>query len=758
MADDYELGTVGPIPTVNPNVAKIGEMLKIAKKYADQYYVKDYVPLIGGTTLGEFLLGKAPEEIERWGQGDYPVRNPNEVVGTGGNRLDVWKAGRFEPTFDVATNVVAPLAGAVKVTKGMPVGASIMGPESKLWKPEMAFQAGKMEAKGAKADEILEATGMVRGLDNQWRSELSDQFAKMKQKGDMFSEQYMAAKDIDPIQVHLIKAEEAKYGKSPPDVWKMNNEEYEDYFKFRQEKIDEHNALQKAPVKVKDMLDHPQLFEAYPHLGEIKVQVGSGHGGQRGSYNDAQKTITLAGHLSPEEARSTLLHELTHGIQAKEGFNRGGNPDMFTHQKLAQELKQNLEIRGVADVVKKGMPNGTEDEILAKLENIYKNKGFDQEYIKKALDRDYWTDEIAQKIVKDYGLDTGRAFPYTKEEMYKNLAGEAEARMVQNRLDLSPEELRQKFPYQYAPKNHGLDIDPDVANVISDRGQLINEPSQSIDFSKIPTKEEYEAMVGKGQMRQARTFEQDLEDTLTGKVPGNKFDIPMEHSYDYESGDFTKRLKDAGLHVYDDKYGTVFVGKTPKDLEVMKNADTPIEHGLSYGYTPEDIAKFYTNRRGGRSDIGYSEYLDDLKYVQNKYAPIEESVDYRGAHKAPRNDDYHAPAHDLTTGGMYSDDIYSSRGHHYYGTGNNKMDRETLAILNEARNNPDHPITIYRAVPSEFKDQDINPGDWVTPSLDYAHQHGLYFDSHHIIEKTVPAKHIYTNADSIHEFGYDPTE
>jgi hypothetical protein len=111
MAEEYELGTVGPIPTVNPNVAKIGEMLKIAKKYADQYYVKDYVPLIGGTTLGEFLLGKAPEEVERWGQGDSPFRNPSTVVGTGGNRLDVWKAGRFEPTFDVLANVALPAVG-----------------------------------------------------------------------------------------------------------------------------------------------------------------------------------------------------------------------------------------------------------------------------------------------------------------------------------------------------------------------------------------------------------------------------------------------------------------------------------------------------------------------------------------------------------------------------------------------------------------------------------------------------------------------
>jgi hypothetical protein len=115
MADEYELGTVGPIPTTNPNVAKIGEMLKLAKKYADQYYVKDYVPLIGGTTLGDFLLGKAPEEVERWGQGDYPFRNPNEVVGTGGNRADIWKTGRFEPTFDVAANVALPGVGTAQL-------------------------------------------------------------------------------------------------------------------------------------------------------------------------------------------------------------------------------------------------------------------------------------------------------------------------------------------------------------------------------------------------------------------------------------------------------------------------------------------------------------------------------------------------------------------------------------------------------------------------------------------------------------------
>jgi len=128
MAKEYELGTVGPIPTVNPNVAKIGEMLKIAKKYADQYYVKENIPLIGGMTLGDFLLGQAPEEVERIGQGNYPFRNPATVVGTGGNRLDVFKTGRFEPVFDVIANVALPAAGTAQMVS-KPIARSL-GPKA----------------------------------------------------------------------------------------------------------------------------------------------------------------------------------------------------------------------------------------------------------------------------------------------------------------------------------------------------------------------------------------------------------------------------------------------------------------------------------------------------------------------------------------------------------------------------------------------------------------------------------------------------
>jgi hypothetical protein len=164
MADEYELGTVGPIPTVNPNVAKIGEMLKLAKKYADQYYVKDYVPLIGGTTLGDFLLGKAPEEVERWGQGDYPFRNPNEVVRTGGNRLDVWKTGRFEPTFDVLANVALPVVGT---------GQMAAKPISRTLGPKAAEMA----------EDYLTKQGAILNIVEPSPSKVAEPFSKVDELG-----------------------------------------------------------------------------------------------------------------------------------------------------------------------------------------------------------------------------------------------------------------------------------------------------------------------------------------------------------------------------------------------------------------------------------------------------------------------------------------------------------------------------------------------------------------------------------------------
>jgi hypothetical protein len=111
-----EFGIAQAQPVVNPTAGKIADLLRRAKEFGNQYEVKDYVPFFGGTGIGDLFLGQAPEEVNRWSYGDYPFRNPSSVVGTGGNRLDVWKTGRFEPTFDVVANVALPAVGTAQMT------------------------------------------------------------------------------------------------------------------------------------------------------------------------------------------------------------------------------------------------------------------------------------------------------------------------------------------------------------------------------------------------------------------------------------------------------------------------------------------------------------------------------------------------------------------------------------------------------------------------------------------------------------------
>lgn len=130
---------------------------------------------------------------------------------------------------------------------------------------------------------------------------------------------------------------------------------------------------------------------------------------------------------------------------------------------------------------------------------------------------------------------------------------------------------------------------------------------------------------------------------------------------------------------------------------------------------------------------------------------------YRGLHTAP-NREFGAPLFELNK--IYPDDIYSPNAARLYGHGGDDvaMDKRTAQILRTFRGKPDAEVTIYRAVPKDETIKDINAGDWVTINKDYARQHGesVLQGEYKILERKVRAKDIWTNADSIHEFGYDP--
>lgn len=186
--------------------------------------------------------------------------------------------------------------------------------------------------------------------------------------------------------------------------------------------------------------------------------------------------------------------------------------------------------------------------------------------------------------------------------------------------------------------------------------------------------------------------------------------------------------------------------------------------------------------------------------------------EYVGQHQAPMRDSG-SPAHDLK--GIYPEDFYGPNGARYYADETDPNDRQSVSLVQSLRGRPNAVVTIYRAVPhvpsnaerieryeeqkraimrrgrfpkdadpagptesanayynwaSEQIDQlktapepeqtidyRIHTGDWVTISRDYAKEHGEanLNGQYRILSKKVLASEIFTDGNSIHEWGYD---
>jgi hypothetical protein len=117
---------------------------------------------------------------------------------------------------------------------------------------------------------------------------------------------------------------------------------------------------------------------------------------------------------------------------------------------------------------------------------------------------------------------------------------------------------------------------------------------------------------------------------------------------------------------------------------------------------------------------------------------------------------------------MYPSDFYGPKGRQYYGNEGWDFDANAFNKVLNYKNKPDAKVTIFRAVPkSVYKEamksesplkQLIQPGDWITLSKEYAKAHGesALNNDYKIVSKMVPARQVWTNADSIHEWGYHP--
>ena len=103
--------------------------------------------------------------------------------------------------------------------------------------------------------------------------------------------------------------------------------------------------------KLADVIEHPELFEAYPSLENMPVQITEDLNA-RGAYRPSEKSIRILANRPADEMKSTLLHEIQHAVQDHEGFlGQGSTPSPIF---LGGDGLSQVQARNYADELTKG--------------------------------------------------------------------------------------------------------------------------------------------------------------------------------------------------------------------------------------------------------------------------------------------------------------------------------------------------------------------------------------------------------------------
>ena len=178
------------------------------------------------------------------------------------------------------------------------------------------------------------------------------------------------------------------------------------------------------PMTVGDIYYHPDLLKAYPNLANVQTEFipkGNTAKGQIG-----ENILRMQYDLPNKEAQSVMLHELQHSIQDTEGFASGGSPTsmVLVLEKLAEKKRQ--EARKLFDL------SSNQDPLNPQI-------------IKPGARKKGLELEKEARLLEDKALAAYRSEGH-KFDLYNRLGGEAEARAVQARMNMTPAQRAQTFP------------------------------------------------------------------------------------------------------------------------------------------------------------------------------------------------------------------------------------------------------------------------------------------------------------------------
>ena len=302
-------------------------------------------------------------------------------------------------------------------------------------------RAAQMEADGTDARTIRRETGWFRGMDGKWRFEIDDSGMEYRRDGD--------ARLMEESGYRRLQELTDKWAQNAQDQGEpLTAEELAESEKLESEYYD---RAWSEKYELADFLRHSDLFEAYPALRHTSVVFKETMPGIGGYYDKTMDAIVLSKDLigSPER---TLVHEIQHVIQGTEEFAGGSSPNYWKYKnKDGQGYvsdRRFVEAENRMHEAMDAMPPAVQetvrqinraklaqdwDEVLRLEESLYNGPYAD-------MYSDYTQADFDRRARTDYFKNANTL------ELYRNTAGEIEARDAANRRGYTLEQRRQLGP------------------------------------------------------------------------------------------------------------------------------------------------------------------------------------------------------------------------------------------------------------------------------------------------------------------------
>jgi predicted nucleotidyltransferase len=328
--------------------------------------------------------------------------------------------------------------------------------------------AEEMEAAGKDAETIWMATGWERGADGKWKYEVLEDFAyeEPRAKAERLQEEYQQVQnEKENIYRYLNRFPARGLTEQQKAIKKEQNARLKKLIR-QGEQLQDEIIESRSDTTLGELIGTDNnIIKAYPELASMPVSFV-----ENSRFMDAGLKGAFDGEgiwINPtlENTAPTLLHEVQHAIQRIEGFARGGNtgsvktnadalredvrplhemmldtPEWAERQRLQNRWFDETDAAEIAKIeqrVNEINESGVLDAIQSKRKQLQEKYGSDAT-VGKILGSPYAEDaEIWQQLPESFN---------DKYQAYRNLAGEAEARNVSARLNMSEEERRQTRP------------------------------------------------------------------------------------------------------------------------------------------------------------------------------------------------------------------------------------------------------------------------------------------------------------------------